>query len=88
MEGLALLQKLPPPGFILLSSEPLALMTREEFLTYKSRIPEMKQVPVILLSIKRVEQLPTGVAEEVLGPISEERLEKLIHKYCEIGGQK
>lgn len=81
MEALAQLQKISPPDFILLSSEPLALMTSEEFISFKNRIPEMKSIPIILLSIAPSKALPTGVMEEVLAPLSERDLNRLVSKF-------
>jgi hypothetical protein len=82
IEGMSLLQKLKSPAFLLLSSEPMPLMSYDEFLIYKGRHPELAKIPVILISTKPILPLPNGVAYEIVAPISQVDLNGLIKKYC------
>ncbi len=82
LEGLSLFNKIKAPGFILLSSDPLPLMTYEEFLRFLGRNPQLARIPVVLLSLKPVVPVPSGVTEQVEAPISLKTLGELVKKYC------
>ena len=81
-EGLDLLHKWEPPDFILLSSDPLPLMSFDEFLDAKSKEPKFAKVPVVLVSQEPVVPLPRTVAGEVFSPVSNKDLAVLAEQFC------
>jgi CheY-like chemotaxis protein len=81
-EGLELLRKWEAPDFILLSSDPLPLMSYEEFLDAKSKDPKLAKVPVVLVSQEPVVPLPRTVAGEVFAPVSNKDLAVLTEQFC------
>jgi CheY-like chemotaxis protein len=82
IQGLALLQKIPAPDFLLLSSGDLPIMNYMEFLKQKANSSKIAGIPVILLSATLSARLPSDVVEEVVGPLGRDEFASLVKRYC------
>jgi CheY-like chemotaxis protein len=82
IEGLAVLQKIDPPLFILLS-ENTPLMSPAEFLNFKMRLTDVSPVPVIFISDNESPP-PEGVAQRILRPVGKEILAEIVKRYSTV----